>query len=1042
LIIITGSPETQTELLHKHLAKYPRHSHKDWHQRSVTGSVWEGDWRRRQNKLKKALYAQGNECSDEQRMAYELLFGCDGYKSRNVCLVGVPASGKTWIAKKLSKLLECIFFNPGEVIRCGPLGRVACSFHPDARTIHSTLQLRPNRLNQYPESLEELQAHLNCCPQERFDQLKVLIVSEALMCTGPHLEALLLHIKKTNPNCIFLFDGDCQQVTMKPTTGYPSQPFVTRHEFEVVCPETTIIILEKCTKHRIRNPEKLQHLSAMRNGSATEATVRFFQQTKRGPQHKQPIIRLFANSIPASKFNEEQLTSILRSSSSSLQKLYAKDTLKGTKDVVKMTATEEASLPVDEVIRVIKGAPILIVQNHLAELISGQKVYVGNGTTGVFWEYDAALDAIFAKVNIASKELFVRIKRREFSTTTKIRSQFPFMLAWAATIHKVQGMEFDCIEVDFCLDAMRNSGASDFYQGLAYMALSRAETVIVQGRLTETLLNNINRQSLQWWNRQLSKWLDFKRTKSKPSRLFRNAIQMHNWHASASQRQVHKIVTAPATAPVTDSENVRHASAQVLASVPEHLADVGDFDSNTEMTLAPSLAPDPATDRHPNSFSTSDFVSASASHPVLTKVPKPNFDHTAAPVHASVNNQSPTKNALDPSFAPAPAAAKKRSAAAIAPPASASASAPASAAKRPAAAATPANQFVSAERLADALNSSAPAPTPVLASVPGSSSSASLVGVIPPTKFTSLFMAPIAKTKRRPAPASNPTPANATKPNPGFVPFSSTTTFSSARRPVHTPALDFDVYLQHRQGVKNVEEKAWGPRRDEFLMRSSPIDPTLTKTLATLLSNSRESVKVPQLFRCSEIGHPDTYGEVTPELVTFMMQQHGKLVARASEYTSTFVDLGSGIGGVVCFIAGLRKFKACFGVEYEPNRASFADPLVRDFLGQLQRRSMGYSDINIRFGDFLKCQTTLKYLQRASLVWVNNVAFVSINFQLLTILDQHVPLGCVVMSFVSFLPRLDHKNDSGFDKILEYRLPEAADWTGTPQIVHVMQKKR
>jgi tRNA uridine 5-carbamoylmethylation protein Kti12 len=106
LIIITGSPETQTELLHKHLAKYPRHSNRDWQQRSVTGSVWDADWRRRQNKLKKALYAQGNECSDEQRMAYELLFGREGYKSQNVCLVGVPASGNTWIAKKLSKLLE------------------------------------------------------------------------------------------------------------------------------------------------------------------------------------------------------------------------------------------------------------------------------------------------------------------------------------------------------------------------------------------------------------------------------------------------------------------------------------------------------------------------------------------------------------------------------------------------------------------------------------------------------------------------------------------------------------------------------------------------------------------------------------------------------------------------------------------------------------------------------------------------------------------------------------------------------------------------
>jgi hypothetical protein len=303
-------------------------------------------------------------------------------------------------------------------------------------------------------------------------------------------------------------------------------------------------------------------------------------------------------------------------------------------------------------------------------------------------------------------------------------------------------------------------------------------------------------------------------------------------------------------------------------------------------------------------------------------------------------------------------------------------------------------------------------------------------------------MVSIPKNQKRPAPASNPTPANAAESNPGLGPFSPTTTFSSAKRPVYTHAPNLDVSLQHKKTVTNVDEKAWGPGRDGFLMRSSPIDPTLTETLATLLSTSRERVKVPPFFKCSKIGHPDTYGEVTPELVTFMMQQHRQLVGRTSNCTSTFVDLGSGIGGVVCFIAGLRKFKACFGVENEPNRASFADPLVKDFLGQLQRNSMGYSDIHIRFGDFLRCQTTLKYLQTASLVWVNNVAFASINFQLLTILDQHVPLGCVVLSFVGFLPRLDNRNDSGFDKIGEHRLDEAADWTGTPQIVYVMQKKR
>ena len=110
------------------------------------------------------------------------------------------------------------------------------------------------------------------------------------------------------------------------------------------------------------------------------------------------------------------------------------------------------------------------------------------------------------------------------------------------------------------------------------------------------------------------------------------------------------------------------------------------------------------------------------------------------------------------------------------------------------------------------------------------------------------------------------------------------------------------------------------------------------------------------------------------------------------EKNSTFVDLGSGHRGLVCQMAAFRKFDTCFGIEYEDERASWAYRLANDFFEQLQRRSHRYSNIQIDFGDFFHSDTTLAFLRRASLVWVNNVKFYDINFRLLTILDQCVKI--------------------------------------------------
>ena len=112
------------------------------------------------------------------------------------------------------------------------------------------------------------------------------------------------------------------QVTMKATSGYPSQPFLTRNQFEILCPETQMIVLEKCLNLRIKNPIKLAHLARMRLGKATQETVNFFLQERITPQ-QQPVTRLFANTQPAARFNNDKLQEILISNKQlKLEKLH------------------------------------------------------------------------------------------------------------------------------------------------------------------------------------------------------------------------------------------------------------------------------------------------------------------------------------------------------------------------------------------------------------------------------------------------------------------------------------------------------------------------------------------------------------------------------------------------------------------------------------------------------------------------------------------------------------------------------------------------
>jgi hypothetical protein len=139
----------------------------------------------------------------------------------------------------------------------------------------------------------------------------------------------------------------------------------------------------------------------------------------------------------------------------------------------------------------------------------------------------------------------------------------------------------------------------------------------------------------------------------------------------------------------------------------------------------------------------------------------------------------------------------------------------------------------------------------------------------------------------------------------------------------------------------------------------------------------------------------------------------------------SFVDLGSGHGGLVDEVAVLMQFGTCFGVELEPKRSSYAQPLADHFFEVVRQQQLRHSKVEIVLGDFLKCSTTKTMLKQAGLVWINNIKFAGFNYKILTLLNDTLPIGCVVVSFETLLSRL---HNTGFTMISDQVVPDAADW--------------
>ena len=111
----------------------------------------------------------------------------------------------------------------------------------------------------------------------------------------------------------------------------------------------------------------------------------------------------------------------------------------------------ERNFPVEKDLSLVIGAPVFINRNVYAKCVTSHKeMYVGNGTP-------ATLIRIEENILILQLESKVSLMVEPYcfeadENPDYMRMQYPVILGWSSTFHKVQGMQFAKIRVDFCLD--------------------------------------------------------------------------------------------------------------------------------------------------------------------------------------------------------------------------------------------------------------------------------------------------------------------------------------------------------------------------------------------------------------------------------------------------------------------------------------------------------------------------------------------------------------------------------------------------------------
>ena len=422
--------------------------------------------------------------SNEQQYALEQF-----KLGKNLFVTGPGGTGKT---KLIHHLVDYAKSNCKNIQVCAMTGCAAILLNCGARTIHSWSGIKTGK-GQKDAIVNSVLRNKNAVNAWR--KVQILIVDEVSMMSEKIFNVLNEIGKRARKSILpfggiqLIFTGDFYQLPPVPTAGEPETErfcFESNNWYSVFPIENHI---ELRTMFRQTDPLYINILLQIRNGELTEENKKILQKyVKReynAEEHNGCILTKlfpvrnkadFVNNAQFSKIQEKEYnfechiktdcsTFIENNKPISLELLAKTRTLSQNEIQYEIDSLIN-NTPCSQTLALKIGAAIMCTVN--IDMDSG----ICNGSQGIVINFIENPTGEFTPVVKFSNGIVKTIQKHYWQSDEYPAiavGQYPLLLAWALTIHKIQGATMSMAEIDI--------GFSIFEYGQTYVALSRIQSL-------------------------------------------------------------------------------------------------------------------------------------------------------------------------------------------------------------------------------------------------------------------------------------------------------------------------------------------------------------------------------------------------------------------------------------------------------------------------------------------------------------------------------------------------------------------------------------